>query len=153
MAKYLVCVSDERHASYEIERAILEKAGAEPVSYTHLDVYKRQPLHSAGAVAAHELGHVGNIHAVEVADDRVLQACLLYTSITYCMIFLVNFSMPVPAFYHFESCRINLISPFIPNESPNTCLLYTSELHHNLQSGTLRRHIEGRLRAFEGRTP
>lgn len=29
MAKYLVCVSDERHASYEIERAILEKAGAE----------------------------------------------------------------------------------------------------------------------------
>ena len=32
------------------------------------------PLHSAGAVAAHELRHVGNIHAVEVADDRVLQA-------------------------------------------------------------------------------
>ena len=29
MAKYLVCVSDERHASYEIERAILEKTGAE----------------------------------------------------------------------------------------------------------------------------
>ena len=29
MAKYLVCVSDERHASYEIERSILEKAGAE----------------------------------------------------------------------------------------------------------------------------
>lgn len=29
MAKYLVCVSDERHASYEIERDILEKAGAE----------------------------------------------------------------------------------------------------------------------------
>ncbi len=25
MAKYLVCVSDERHASYEIERAILER--------------------------------------------------------------------------------------------------------------------------------
>ena len=25
MAKYLVCVSDERHASYEIERAILKR--------------------------------------------------------------------------------------------------------------------------------
>ena len=34
MAKYLVCVSDERHASYEIERAILEKAGAELSSAT-----------------------------------------------------------------------------------------------------------------------
>ena len=29
MAKYLVCVSDERHASYEIERSILKKIDAE----------------------------------------------------------------------------------------------------------------------------
>jgi len=32
------------------------------------------PLHSACAITAHKLGHIGNTDAVEVADDRVLQA-------------------------------------------------------------------------------
>ena len=31
-------------------------------------------LHSAGAVAAHELFHIGNADTVKVADDAVLQA-------------------------------------------------------------------------------
>ena len=35
----------------------------------HISAASSLSLHSAGAVAAHELGHVGNIHAVEVADD------------------------------------------------------------------------------------
>ena len=29
MAKYTVCVSDERHASYEVERAMLQSIDAE----------------------------------------------------------------------------------------------------------------------------
>ena len=37
MAKYLVCVSDERHASYEIERAILEKAGASSATISRVN--------------------------------------------------------------------------------------------------------------------
>ena len=32
------------------------------------------PLHSSRAVAAHEFGHVGDGHAVKIADDAVLEA-------------------------------------------------------------------------------
>ena len=38
----------------------------------HISAASSLPLHPASAVAAHELRHVGNVHTVEVADDRVL---------------------------------------------------------------------------------
>ena len=47
------------------------------------------PLHSAGAVAAHELGHVGNTNTVEVADDRMLQAACRHSELKCRLLVLV----------------------------------------------------------------
>ena len=62
------------------------------VSYTHLDVYKRQKLHYFPAVSREDFEYLGHDHRGRItdmlADGRIpeflglepLDACLLYTS-------------------------------------------------------------------------
>ena len=58
-------------------------ANISPVSYTHLDVYKRQDQALAGAVVA-VLSGVGDgvTHLGEAALVDEVNDCLLYTSLT-----------------------------------------------------------------------
>ena len=56
-----------------------------PVSYTHLDVYKRQHLFYAGHVVADLFCVLGTVYEAAAAQDAFIRddICLLYTSADY----------------------------------------------------------------------
>ena len=70
----------EELRAFRAERDLGPEASGvpKPVSYTHLDVYKRQLLNPQSPMSARTAS--GSLHAVAAMHSAVLRGCLLYTS-------------------------------------------------------------------------
>ena len=67
-----------------------EHTGNKPVSYTHLDVYKRQGiLHLYGMALDGDTSFLLKVHVIQHLSVSYLYSCLLYTSCSLC-------GMPMP---------------------------------------------------------
>ena len=96
------------------------------VSYTHLDVYKRQALH--GSKAAKAKAETAQSQPTQKEGPHQQTGCLLYTSNKNKGAAAQNVQQPFACFYCFASCLSSHAAMSAKTSCllVSTCLLYTS---------------------------